>query len=42
MSVDLVRFDGDWNDENSRIIYSYPVAAENFQRLGKFHAKSDK
>ena len=32
MSVDLVRFDGDWNDENSQIIYSYPVASEEYFR----------
>lgn len=32
MSVDLVRFDGDWNNMNSEIIFSYPVASENFFR----------
>lgn len=32
MAVDLVRFDGDWNDKKSEIIYSYPVASENFFR----------
>ncbi|MDE6426003.1 MAG: hypothetical protein K2K89_07685 [Ruminococcus sp.] len=32
MAVDLLRFDGDWNDINSEIIFSYPVASENFFR----------
>lgn len=32
MAVDLVRFDGDGNDENSQIIYSYLVASEKYFR----------
>ncbi|MCM1505653.1 MAG: hypothetical protein NC177_00740 [Ruminococcus flavefaciens] len=32
MAVDLVRFDGDWKDENSQIVYSCPVASEKYFR----------
>ena len=32
MAVDLVRYDGDWNANNSKIIFSYPIASENFFR----------
>jgi len=32
MAVDLVRFDGNWNSDNSEIIFSYPIASETFFR----------
>ncbi|MDE5860999.1 MAG: hypothetical protein K2H28_02285 [Ruminococcus sp.] len=32
MAIDLLRFDGDWNDKKSKIIYSYPVAPEKYFR----------
>lgn len=32
MAVDILRFDRDSEDENSEIIFSYPVASETFFR----------
>ncbi|MDE6502495.1 MAG: hypothetical protein K2K02_10710 [Ruminococcus sp.] len=32
MAVDLIRFNGDWNNKKSEIIFSYPISSENFFR----------